>query len=66
MKVMKELDRSYKGKYVLLKGDMVLAIVDSLNEAYEVLRDKGLEKCIIYRADEIFEKGEWGWSSIDP
>jgi len=49
-----------------MKEDKVLAIVNNLNEAYKVLRDKGLEKCIIYKVGEEVEVGEWGWSSIEP
>jgi len=66
MKVREELDRKYRGKYILLKGGEVLAVVDNLNEAYKVLKDRGLEKCVIYKAGEEVEEGEWGWSSIEP
>ncbi len=65
MKVKDELDKKYRGRYVLLKEDKVVAVVDSLKEAYEVLKDKGLRKCVIYKAGEEIEEGEWGWSSIE-
>ena len=66
MKVWDELDKKYRGRYVLLKEDKVVAFVDSLKEAYEVLKDKDLGRCVIYKAGEKVEEGEWGWSSIEP
>ena len=66
LKVKKELDEKYNGKYILLKDSEVIAIVDKLEEAYEVLRKKGLKKCTIYKAGDEVETSVWGWGSIEP
>ncbi|HIQ12782.1 MAG TPA: hypothetical protein EYH44_00095 [Thermoprotei archaeon] len=64
-RVRDELDAKYSGKYVLVLGREVIGIVDNLGEAYKILGERGLRKCIIYRAGEERGEGEWLWGSIE-
>ncbi len=65
-KVRGELDRKYRGKYVLIANRRVIAVVNDIREAYRVLEREGLNKCLIYKAGMERERGEWLWSSIEP
>lgn len=64
-RVRDELDVKYSGKYVLIWGGEVIGTADSLKEAYKILRERGLRKCIIYRAGEKRGEEEWLWGSIE-
>ena len=61
-----EIDKRYKGKYVIIAEGRIAAVVDTLRDAYKILGKYGLDKCTIYKAGEAPEEGEWLWSSIEP
>ena len=54
-----ELDKKYKGKYVLIANKQVIAVTNSVKEAYKILAKFDLRKCLIYKVGEVVEKSEW-------
>jgi len=64
-RVKKELDRKYRGKYVLIANGDIVAVVNNVKEAYEVLKKKKLRRCLIHKVGVERERGEWLWGSIE-
>jgi hypothetical protein len=61
-----EIDRKYGGKYVLISNRRIVAVVGSIREAYEVISKQSLRRCIVYKAGESLERGEWLWGILEP
>jgi len=64
--IKRELDEKYKGKYIVISEGRIIGVANNLREVYKIIQEKGIRKCIVYKAGLEREKGEWLWGSIEP